>query len=428
MYEGWIKDLLQFCRENNLRIDFVSYHRYSADVGVFSQDYQKLQNVLNDFPEYINLPIIITEWGSDSENSRWHDGNFDAVHTLAAVRQMLDRIQMAFSFEIKDGPSDKEFWGRWGLITHDKFGLHKKPRYYALKLLNTISGQRIKIDGEGGYVTGFGAKEKENLKIILINYDIAEKHSENVPVMITNLQNGNYSIKTTFLSGKVNEEFLTVENSSISKTYFLPAQSVVLIEITKLSPSHTFSLGYFGIQNNWGLLLSKNSLPLTIPKEQFAFPPEGNMDFFIKPLWAQSEDLERTIFYLPLSEGKSLILKKRTLGFNKSLEFGTYMDGEPENIVSASISGWTRGSWHHIGLSWGPNGLKIFLDGKKINQSQTPLAFNLPGVLTFNNFDGVIDELRIINTSLDSLNMPSTTYNPDDNTLYLRHFDRSVDQ
>lgn len=428
MYQSWIKDLLSYCRENNLRIDFVSYHRYTLDISVFSQDYQKLQEILNNFPEYTNLPIIISEWGSDAENSPKHDANFDAIHTVAAIRQMLDRIQYAFSFEIKDGPGEKEFWGRWGLITHDKFGLHKKPKYYAYKLLNNISGQRVKVDGEGGYVTAFGAKDKENLKLILVNYDLSNTHNENVPVQINNLQNSNYLIKTTFLFGNSKEEFLTINNQTLNKVYTLPPQSVLLLELTKLSPSYQYSLGYFGAPGNWGIYLSDQSLPLSFTREQLSLPEEGTIEFLIKPLWPQDETTERTIFYIPLTEGKTLSLKKRVSGFNKQLEFGVYKDFQPAFSVSSPITNWGRGSWHHLSLSWNKNGLTLIADGKEPQKISSETNFGLFGTLTFNNFIGVIDELRILNKSIESIVVPVMPYDLDSNTILLRHFDRDFEK
>ncbi|MBI3981000.1 hypothetical protein HY345_03290 [Candidatus Microgenomates bacterium] len=423
MYPNWIRSLVEYSRNNNLRLDFLSYHRYSKDTEVFSRDWKGIQDILDSFPAYKNLEIIVSEWGSDAENSPNHDGVFDSAHTIAAMRQLLDRVKWAFSFEIKDGPADREYWGRWGILTHEKYGLNKKPKYFALKFLNNLSGDRLKIDGEGSWVTAIATKAADKIKIILVNYDPYGSHSENVPLTINNLPNANYQVKTTYLFGSTREEILSGKNGFLRKTISLGPQSSVLVEMTKMAPEHSFSLGYFGFPENRGLSLTDKDLPLKLSAQQFTLVGNGSMDFFIKQLWNEEEEETVNIFSIQLDNGQELALKREKVGFGQRLSFGVYKDGLAQNTVLASISEWSKGQWHHLGLTWSKEKLAIFVDGEKIQESSSGVDIILNGVFSFANFGGVIDELRIVGKQVNSLSVPTEPYELSGDTLFLRHFD-----
>ncbi|GAF80588.1 unnamed protein product, partial [marine sediment metagenome] len=161
LYKTWVDGFLNYVAKNNLRLDFYSWHRYSLNPKDFLDDVNRIDSWLSHHGGYYLLPKFLTEWGSSSENSPYHDGRFDAAHLVSVSRQLLQRIDLAFVFEIKDGPSPegKEYWGRWGLLTHNG---EKKPKYYALELLNKIKGNWIRLTGEGTWVTGFAAKDENH--------------------------------------------------------------------------------------------------------------------------------------------------------------------------------------------------------------------------------------------------------------------------
>lgn len=426
MYEAWMQDFLKFAADNNLRLDFLSYHRYSRKMIDFAEDLRILQNLLNNFPRFINLPIIISEWGSEAGNSVFHDVNFDAIHALSVIRQLIDRVDKAFTFEIKDGFGTKQYWGRWGLITHEKYGLIKKPKYYALKFLNNLSGERLKVDGEGSFVTGLAVKDGDNIRLLLVNYDTDQNNSENVPITFANLPRAVYSLKIQFLFGGKTEEYVKAQNGIITHEIYLPRQSAVLLELTKLAPLYSFSLGYFGNPGNFGLRLNTNDLPLIISKDKFSLPAEGTIEFFLKPLWNDNDQKEISLFNISLGERRMFSLRRKTEGFTKRLEFGTYIDGVSEDTVSNTISSWEKGKWYHLLMSWGKDGLSLFLDGRGA-KTYSMVDLTLFGEITFSNFGGVIDELRVLNISSNDVTIPTQPHDLSANTVLLRHFDQTVE-
>ncbi len=235
-YKNWLEEFVKYVYENKLRLDFFSWHKYSLAPQEFLDDINFIDLLLTGHGGSYLLPKFITEWGSNSENSSIHDGGFDAAHTVATIRQILGRADLAFTFEIKDGPppQGKTYWGRWGILTHESVGLLKKPRYFALSLLNQMSGQRLQVGGEGTWVTGFAAKEGKAVKLMLVNYDREATHSENVPVTFSGLEPGKYKLIQTDLYGKVAKTDEVVDQDTFAKTVYLPANSVLLWELFPL--------------------------------------------------------------------------------------------------------------------------------------------------------------------------------------------------
>jgi len=146
-------------------------------------------------------------------------------------------VKAAFVFEIKDGPdpAGKKYWGRFGLLTNEKFGLETKPKYEALQLLNKMAGNRIKISGEGTWVKGFASKEGSKIYLISVNYDQREVHREKVSVAFENLNNGRYLYQENFLRKKGRSLIKTVSLGSLTEKVLLFPNDLVLIEINRAS-------------------------------------------------------------------------------------------------------------------------------------------------------------------------------------------------
>lgn len=233
-YKNWLEEFIKYVYQRGLRLDFFSWHKYAFSPTAFIEDINFIDSLLTRHGGSYLLPKYITEWGSIPENSTVHDTNFDAAHTVAVLRQIFDRVDLAFAFEMKDGrsPTGERFWGRWGLLTHESTGLVKKPRYFALALLAKMTGERLKTDGEGTFVSGFAAKDGQNIRLILTNFDQQGRHSESVPITFTGLEPGEYLLRQTGLDGKTTVSEETVSADSLTKIIFLPANSVVLLEFS----------------------------------------------------------------------------------------------------------------------------------------------------------------------------------------------------
>jgi beta-xylosidase len=234
-YPAWFEKLLELAETRNLRLDFLSWHRYHPETDFYNQELEDLKTIIEKHPRFLGLKKIISEWGSDPENSPNHDSIFDAAHTVATSRALMARVDLAFAFEIKDGPdpAGNKYWGRWGLLTHQNSGQEKKPRYYALDFLNQLGGERLSLAGEGTWVKGIAGQDKNSIQVLLTNYDSASQHQEITPIKFINLAPGDYLYQENFLLAKGSQQKKTVvDGGTLETSVLLPANSVVLITIT----------------------------------------------------------------------------------------------------------------------------------------------------------------------------------------------------
>jgi len=237
-YKNWVKGLVVFARDNGLALDFISWHRYTGDPGQFGRDVNDVEIWLAEYPGYNELPFIISEFGYDSENNSAFDQDISAAHTVAAIREVISSVELVFSFEVKDGlsPGGEEYWGRWGVLTHDKFGNTKKPRYYALKLLNQLNGgngRLLRVAGEGEYVKAIGLRDLSSVKLVLVNYDAENRNAEQVPIKIINLPDGEYNIRKEDIKQNITNATISVLGGVLTHSVIMPPNSVVLLTIVK---------------------------------------------------------------------------------------------------------------------------------------------------------------------------------------------------
>lgn len=228
-YQNWFQVFLDFVRENNLRIDFLSWHHYSKKPDDFTEDLLKIDSWLVEekYTLYRNLPRIISEWGFDSDPNPLSFSETAAAHTVAAIRNLIEqKLEMAFVFEIKDGPTP-----RWGILSYNG---EEKSRYKALKLLNNLGQSRLYLEGEGTWVKGLASREFKKISLILVNYDLENKHDEAAPVTFLNLEPGIYQVVQSHLEGNRYETSEIVgEDGILHKQVYLPANTVVVWQIEK---------------------------------------------------------------------------------------------------------------------------------------------------------------------------------------------------
>ncbi|EKE04981.1 MAG: glycoside hydrolase family protein [uncultured bacterium] len=226
-YENWANKLIMFALENRLRIDFVSWHRYSKNLQDYEDDYNKTLN-------FGNLETIISETGPNSENDPVYDGSFSALHMIATTALMEGKVSKLFNFEIKDGAGPTKNWGRWGMLTHEKWGTPEiKPRYRAMQFLNNlIGGSNLQLDGQGSWVKAIAKRNNQKIQILIVNYDNYGKHSETVPLKVTNLPTNSFVLKRIDFSGNTTSSPVTVENNSWETLLSFDPNTSSILELT----------------------------------------------------------------------------------------------------------------------------------------------------------------------------------------------------
>lgn len=237
LYENWFIAMADNATQNNVRLDFFSWHRYSNDLNQYRQDMTDIRTWVRRYPQLeATMEFQISEWGHDSNNHAGYDTTLSAAHTVAGAIEMVGVVERAFAFEIQDGkdPAGQERWGRWGMFTHGDFGAKPKPRYQALRMLERIGDQRLQLLGKGTWVKALAGKdEQDNIEVVLANFDPQGRNSETVPVTFENIEPGEYSMTQEFLGGR--KQTIQIATTSAVLQTFVPmvANSVALIELTK---------------------------------------------------------------------------------------------------------------------------------------------------------------------------------------------------
>ncbi|MBJ2175928.1 hypothetical protein JBL43_16860 [Aureibaculum sp. A20] len=190
----WIEDFLNYCKKENLPVDFVSCHPYPTDYAFNPEtgkgrgltrfvkstklDLEWLNKTIakSDFPD---VEIHLTEWNtSPSSRDAMHDRLPAAAYI---VKTNLDCIGLTNSlafwtftdiFEEKGGASSI-FHGGFGMINFQ--GL-VKPSYHAYRMLHQLGDQKLYKDD---YL--FVSKKSSDGNIVALAYNYPKEYENAVP-------------------------------------------------------------------------------------------------------------------------------------------------------------------------------------------------------------------------------------------------------
>lgn len=227
LYKNWILALAS----SGYRVDFFSWHSYLPDPKKYTTDQDNFITWLLPYPWHTLKPTLITEFGFTGDKSTLYNTTYAAAYTAAAIRQMISGgPTYAFSFEIKDGPGQTN---GWGLVGHQNAGKKLKPRYSVYSFIDQMVGNRLQVNGEGTWVTGFASTKDKTIRLMLVNFDKSGSHVETVPIKFTNLDPGNYSVREHFLFGADVKNTVPAVDGVIERKLYMAAQTVAIVEVTK---------------------------------------------------------------------------------------------------------------------------------------------------------------------------------------------------
>jgi len=228
-YANWIKSLFASTAKSGIRLDFISWHKYSKNPADYLADFESLNKILSDYPQYFDVERLITEIGPNPEPDVWYDQPQSGIHLMSVVTQLSGKIHRLFTFEPVDGPnprSDKS--SGWGLITHDG---KTKPRYHAILFLNELGGQLLPSSGDGTWVTSLSTKNNSKYQSLVVNYDKNSGHSETVPVSFKGLKPGTYTVTIKKYMGTTTSKKVTINTPTLTENIYMAPNSAVIIEV-----------------------------------------------------------------------------------------------------------------------------------------------------------------------------------------------------
>jgi hypothetical protein len=100
---------------------------------------------------------------------------------------------------------------------------------------------------------------------------------------------------------------------------------------------------------------------------------EGTIEFWVKPDWNGNDNQHRAFFAAEKSDNDFFLYKRN------SNDLRLRHEQISDWILSYDVSDWTKGAWHHVGLTWSnyTSNTTLHVDGVQVNNSNTPSAYKV---------------------------------------------------
>ncbi len=222
---AWVKELISFCIDNSVPLDFISTHHYST-VATFDE-YGTKQIFLSKTPDSIaqavrrvknqilespmpDLPLFYTEWStSPSSRDPVHDSYIEApfiLYNLKRIGNCADSMSYWTFTDIfeEGGIARKPFHGGFGLLNMQSI---KKSAFYAYRYFAELGKQQLECDDSDSFVC---IKPNGDVQVLLWNYKLPEQNKPNseyfsadlppeksdpVRISVNGLPQGDYTVK-----------------------------------------------------------------------------------------------------------------------------------------------------------------------------------------------------------------------------------------
>jgi xylan 1,4-beta-xylosidase len=196
---GWIADFARFACRQRVPVDFLSTHGYGGpplDVAATAHA-----------SGLAGVPVWWTEWGvSQYHFAEVNDLVFGAPFVLGGMAAALGRAERLATWVVSDhfeevGSPPSLFHGGFGLLT---VGNLRKPRFWALRMLQLLGRERVEVelegDGAGSLVQALAARDRRGGAQVLVwngALDQAKRHGDDalrrrVRVCLRGLEGGRY--------------------------------------------------------------------------------------------------------------------------------------------------------------------------------------------------------------------------------------------
>jgi xylan 1,4-beta-xylosidase len=207
---AWVPETIEFCKKNNVPLDFVSTHHYPTDdplwrsgidvetffkTGMYKNHVDIKRGTLTEMctrtkEEAQGLPLYYTEWNvSANTNHEIHDTEYAAA-MVAKTLADNDGLVEAYSFwtftDIFEESSQLcgFFHGGFGLQT--VAGV-EKPAYRLFEIMHGLGDTRIAISGDtaDSTVEALAVKGENELKVLVYNHNLEKMPIEPQEVTIS---------------------------------------------------------------------------------------------------------------------------------------------------------------------------------------------------------------------------------------------------
>lgn len=239
---AWVPEMIKFCVDNNLPIDFVSTHTYGVSQG-YLDEFGTTGTVLNKDEWSVSgdvlrsrkeieesakpgLELHYTEWSSSyTPADPIHDSYHQAAYILQKLKQVGDAPTSMSYWVFTDifeeaGPRFEAFHGGFGLLNTQGI---KKPAYFAYEFLNKLGETELVNSDQQSWVC---TNENGDVQLLLWDFthtlpndsinnqqyyiqDLPALPKGKVEVNLNNISAGNYQLEIYQVGYKVNDAHTT---------------------------------------------------------------------------------------------------------------------------------------------------------------------------------------------------------------------------
>jgi len=153
---SWLKDFLNFCRDEKLPLDFITRHLYNITIPEHDGKYgypkisplakafaetNRSREIIDSYPEYRGMEMHVTEFNTSySPRTPMHDTNLNAAYIAYQLAFLGDACESYSYWTFGDifeetGVPFTPFHGGFGLVANGKIF---KPTYWAFKFFKDL--------------------------------------------------------------------------------------------------------------------------------------------------------------------------------------------------------------------------------------------------------------------------------------------------
>ena len=238
---AWEVDMINFCKKNNLPLDFISTHSYGVRQG-YLDEFGNSGTVLDNNPVSVcgdvlnsrkeisgssmpNLELHYTEWSSSyTPADPIHDSYHEASYILDRLKKVGDAANSMSYWVFTDifeepGPRFTPFHGGFGLLNYQ--GINK-PAFYSYQFLNKLGNTELINQDSSSWAC---KDENGNIQILFWDFtytlpdstnnqqfyirDLPAKSKGKVKINISEIPSGKYDLKIYKIGYRVNDPYTT---------------------------------------------------------------------------------------------------------------------------------------------------------------------------------------------------------------------------
>jgi hypothetical protein len=197
------------CREEGIRLDFVSWHLYSDSPSSHAGLVEKYRKLVDEFPQDKRPEMMVTEWSKNFDRVSLEDMAFDprraAIAAACLIAYVDAKVDWTFYYHAWDqvayADEFRPFFERpqimyhhWNEVPH-RFGLfgvegRVRPQYFAFQMLGRLGDRRLEASATEKGVRVLAGRQADVPAVMIVNGGPETVSDRIVRVRFSNLTPG----------------------------------------------------------------------------------------------------------------------------------------------------------------------------------------------------------------------------------------------